>query len=204
MTPRNSITPTTRTKWTLSGLTLASLLACSGGGGGNNPPPPGKTIADRLDYTNPTSGTYLLVKDTTNSTPTHLVLNLMGPVGTQGTGVGFYLSADSSKVTWAKPLSPDSILAHNGVFDLGTSPQLAVAKASGDQIQVGFYQKGTTKPAITFTASSILASVALDLKSNVPVGSSGNLTAINSKAVLSQGSSAPVNITITPGVVTAN
>ncbi|MDE3244906.1 MAG: hypothetical protein KGN80_02375, partial [Acidobacteriota bacterium] len=168
------------------------------------PPPPPKTIADRLDYTNPTSGTYTLVKDTALSTSTHLVLNLMGPVGTQGTGVGFFLSADTSKVAWSKPSGSDAILAHNGAFDLGAAPQFAVAKNSGDQLQVGFYQKGATKPAVTFTASSVLASVALDLKSNVPVGASGNLSAIAGKAVLTQGSGAPVPITITPGTVTAN
>lgn len=206
MTTRTHMTTTNRLKWTFSGLALMGLLACSGGGGGNNPPPPPppKTIADRLDYTNPTSGTYTLVKDTTLSTTTHLVLNLMGPVGTQGTGVGFFLSADTSKLTWTKPSASDAVLAHNGAFDLGTAPQFAVAKNSGDQLQVGFYQKGTTKPAVTFTASIVLASVALDLKSNVPVGSAGNLSAVSGKAVLTQGSGAPVAITITPGTVTAN
>ena len=195
----------TRTKWALSGLALASLVACSGGGSGSTTtPPPAKTIADRLDYTNPSGGTYTLMKNTTLSTSTHLVLDLMGPVGTQGTGVGFYLSADTTKLTWSKPAGSESILARNGVFDLGTAPQLATAKTSGDQLQVGFYQKGTTKPAVTFTATSVLASVALDLKSNVSVGAGGNLTAIAGKAVLTQGSGAPVNITITPGIVTAN
>lgn len=206
MTTRTHMTTTNRIKRAFSGLSLMGFLACSGGGGGGStpPPPPPKTIADRLDYTNPTSGTYTLVKDATLSTSTHLVLNLMGPVGTQGTGVGFYLSADSSKVTWSKPSGSDAILAHNGAFDLGTTPQFAVAKNSGDQLQVGFYQKGATKPAVTFTASTVLASVALDLKSNVTVGSGGNLIAIPNKAVLNQGSGAPVPIAITPGTVTAN
>jgi len=201
----------TRTKWTLSGLALASLMACSGGSKDNPPPPPPpKTIADRLDYTNPTSGTYTLVKDTTLSTPAHLVLNLMGPVGTQGTGVGFYLSADTSKVTWAKPASSDSILARNGVFDLGTSPQLAVAKAAVDsqsnqtgQIQVGFYQKGTTKPAVTFTASTVLASVALDMKSSVSLGTV-TFSAVSNKALLTNGSAAPTPIVISTGTLAAN
>ena len=83
MTTRTHMTTTNRLKWTFSGLALMGFLACSGGGGGTtNNPPPAKTIAGRLDYTNPTSGTYTLVKDTTLSTSTHLVLNLMGPVGT--------------------------------------------------------------------------------------------------------------------------
>lgn len=199
------MTMMTRTKWALSGLALASLVACSGGGGGStNSTPPAKTIADRLDYTNPIGGSYTLIKNTTLSTGTHLVLDLMGPVGTQGTGVGFYLSADTTKVTWSKPAGTESILARNGVFDLGTAPQLATAKTSGDQLQVAFYQKGTTKPPINFNATSVLASVALDLKSSVPVGSVVALSALSGKAVLSQGSGAPVSITITPGTVTAN
>ncbi len=193
----------TRTKWALSGLALVSLVACSGGGT-TSPPPVVKTIADRLDYTNPTGGTYTLIKNSTLSTSTHLVLDLMGPVGTQGTGVGFYLSADTTKVTWSKPAGSEPILARNGVFDLGTSPQLAIAKTSGDQLQVGFYQKGTTKPPINFNATSILASVALDLKSSIPVGSAVALSAVSGKAVLSNGNAAPTPITITPGTLTAN
>lgn len=205
MTTRNSMTTTTRTKWALSGLALASLLACSGGGGDNPPPPPPpKTVADRLDYANPTSGTFTLVKDASLSTSTHLVLNLLGPAGTQATGVGFYLSADASKVTWAKVGGSDAEFVRNGAFALGSGVQLLKSKVTGDQLQGAVYQKGTTSPAVTFTATTVLASVALDLKSNVPVGASGNLSAVSGKAVLSQGSGTPVNITITPGSVTAN
>jgi len=190
----------------LSGLAIAGLLACGGGGGGggtnNNPPP--KTVADRLDYTNPT-GTYTLVKDTGLSTSSHLVLNLMGPAGTSATGVGFILTADSTKVTWSKPASSDTVLAHSGLFDLGTvSPQLVVGKATGDQLQVAFYQKGTTKPAVTFTASSILASVALDLKANIAVGSTVTLSAVSGKSLLAQGSGTPTAISIATGTITAN
>lgn len=205
MTPITMTTMTTRIQWTLSGLVLMGLVACSGGGGGitTPPPPPPKTIADRLDYTNPTSGTYTLVKDA-SSTSSHLVLNLMGPAGTSTTGVGFYLSADTSKVTWVKPASSDALLARNVIFDLGTTPQLAVAKASGNQLQVAYYQKGTSKPAVTLTATSILASVALDLKANVPVGTAVTLSALLGKAVLSNGSAAPTPITISGGSLVAN
>lgn len=211
MTMRMSMMTMTNIKWTLCGLALAGLVACSGGGTTTPPPPPPKTIADRLDYTNPTSGTYTLVKDTTNSTSTHLVLNLMGPVGTPTTGVGFYLSADSTKVTWSKPTGSDTILAHSGLFDLGSAPQLMVGKSSGDQIQVGFYQKGTIPSVKTLTATSVLATVALDLKSNVAVGSTvwSSTQAPSTKAVLNQASGVPVSIatipiTISYGILAAN
>ncbi len=211
MTTRNSMTrmitmiTMTRAKWTLSGLALASLMACSGSKDNPPPPPPPKTIADRLDYTNPTSGTYTLVKDNA-STSTHLVLNLMGPVGTQGTGVGFYLSADTSKVTWAKVNSSDAEFVKNGAFTLGSGVQLLKSKVIGDQLQGAVYQKGTTAPAVTFTASTVLASVALDMKGNVPVGSIvwSSTQAPSTKAVLNQGSGASVPITINYGTLTAN
>ena len=193
------MTTMTRIKWTFSGIALASLVACSGGGNPPNNPP---ATATRLDYANPTSGTYMLVKDAT-STPTHLVLNLMGPAGTLTTGVGFILSADSSKVAWSKPASADTILAHNNLFDLGTAPQLAVAKSSGNQLQVGFYQKGTTKPVVTLTATSILASVAVDLNPNVPLGAV-TFSAISGKAVVTNGSATPAAIAINIGTLTAN
>ncbi len=196
-------------KWTLSSFALVALtglVACSGGGGGPTTPvtPPAKTIADRLDYTNPTGSGYTLVKNG-SSTSTHLVLDLMGPVGTQGTGVGFYLSTDPAKVTWSKPASSDTVLARNVLFDLGTAPQLMVGKANtgGDQLQVAFYQKGITKPAVNFTASSILATVAVDLKSNVPLGAV-SLSAPSGKAVITNGASTPTTITINVGTISAN
>ncbi len=187
---------------------LAGLLACGGGGGGGgstttNPPP--KTVADRLDYTNPSGGSFLLVKDTTLSTSSHLVLNLLGPAGSSATGVGFILSADTTKVTWTKPTGTDTVLARSGLFDLGTTtPQLVVGKNTGDQLQVAFYQKGTTKPPVTFTSTSVLASVALDLKSSIPVGTVVSISAVSGKAVLSQGSAAPQAIAIATGTLVAN
>lgn len=194
------MTTTTRIKWTLSGIALATIGACSGGS--SNPPNNPPATATRLDYTDPTSGTYRLVKGAT-STPAHLVLDLMGPAGTLATGVGFILSADSSKVAWSNPASTDTILAHNSLFDLGTAPQLAVAKSSGNQLQVGFYQKGTTKPVVTLTAASILASVAVDLKPNVPLGAV-TFSAISGKAVLINGTATPAAIVISSGTLTAN
>jgi hypothetical protein len=200
---------TTRTPIAFAALLSVAFLACTGGGGdkGGGPTlPPAKTIADRLDYTNPTGGSFQLVKDTALSAPGgHLVLNLMGPAGTSATGVGFVLSADTTKVTWTKPVASDAILARSTTFDLGTAaPQLGIAKATGDQLQVAFYQKGTTKPAVTLGASTVLASVAVDLKANVPVGSTVTFTAIPGKGVLAQGSGAPAPISITVGTITAN
>jgi hypothetical protein len=201
--------PNTRTQIAMAALLMGGLLACTGGGGnsgGGTTTPPPKSIADRLDYTNPTGGSYQLVKDAALSTPGgHLVLNLMGPAGTSATGVGFLLSADTARVAWAKPIASDAVLARCTTFDLGTaSPQLGIGKATGDQLQVAFYQKGTTKPAVTLAANTVLASVALDLKANVPVGSIVAFSAVAGKGVLAQGGGAPAPISIAVGTITAN
>ena len=201
MTTMSSMITMARIKWTLSGLALASLVACSGGGSTSSAPP-AKTIADRLDYTNPTSGTYMLVKDTT-STSTHLVLNLMGPAGTLGSGVGFFLTADTTKVAWSKVNSSDTEFVKNGAFTLGSGVQLLKSKVTGDQLQAGVFQKGTTVPAVTFTTAGVLASVALDLKGNVPLGAVA-FSAVSNKAVLTNGSAAPVAIVLSAGTLTAN
>lgn len=205
MTSRTAMTPTTRIKGALSSLVLVTLVACSGSNNNTttNPPPP-KTIADRLDYTNPTSGTYTLVKDTTLSTPTHLVLNLLGPAGTQGSGVGFFLSADNAKVTWSKVSSSDTESVKNGAFNLGSGTQLLKSRISGSQLEAGVFQKGNTVPAVTFTATGVLASVALDLKPNVVPLGAVTFSAINGKAVLTNGSAAPAPIVISYGSLSAN
>lgn len=162
-----------------------------------------KTIADHLDYTNPTSGAYMLVKDAA-STPTHLILNLMGPDGTPRSGVGFFLSADTTKVAWAKVSGSDPEYVKNGVFNLGSGVQLLKSKVeampgNATQLQAGVFQKGST-PVVT---TGILASVALDLKSNVSLGTV-TFSAVSNKAVLTNGSAAPTPIVISTGTLSAN
>ncbi len=184
----------------VAALGLAAFLACGGGGGGSTPAPPPKTIADTLTYSNP-SGTYALVKNTSKSTATHLVLDLVGPAGSVS-GVGFYLSADQTKVTWTTVDSGDAEKVKSSTF----SNTLVKSKVSGDTLQAGVYQKGTTA-AVTATASTVLASVALDLKSGVAVGANANLTAVAGKALILN---APANatptsaITLAVGSLTAN
>lgn len=184
----------------LAALGLVSFLACGGGGGGGGTPTPPKTIADTLTYTNP-SGTYSLVKNTAKSTATHLVLDLVGPVGSVS-GVGFYLTADQTKVTWTTVDSGDAEKVKSSTF----SNTIVKSKVSGDTLQAGVYQKGTTT-AVAATTSTVLASVALDLKSSIAVGANANLTAVAGKALILN---APANgtatsaITISVGSLTAN
>lgn len=189
--------PIKTTRSLLAAIGLGALLAC--GGGGTSTPP--KTIADTLAYTNPASGTYTLLKNPTRSTAGHLVLDLVGPAGSVS-GVGFYLTADSTKVAWTPVEAGDAEKVKSASF----ASTIVTSKVSGDTLQASVYQKGTTT-AVTATSSTVLASVALDLKSGLAVNTSVTLTAASGKAAILNapgGSQATTPIVISVGTLTAN
>lgn len=174
----------------LASLGLLSILACSGGGGSSPAPTPTSTT---LQYTDPASGTYKLVKDA-SSTAAHLVLNLKGPGGALS-GVGFALEADSTKVTWANLTGSAKVT--NTAF---TTPVVA-GKVTGDELQGGIFQKGVGIPAITADADTVLATVALDLKAGVPLNSPVTFIATDAKCVILEGPgggtpTTPITITV--------
>ena len=83
---------------------------------------------------------------------------------------------------------------------------IVTSKVSGDTLQASVYQKGTTA-AVTATTSTVLASVALDLKGGLSVNSAITLAAPLGKAVILNapaGSQATTAITISVGTLVAN
>lgn len=97
-------------------LAAAALLGCGSGPGSSSAPPPAP--AATLGYTDPTSTGWRLVKDP-SSTPSRLVLALVGPSGTKTRGVGFNLQAGPgarwSAFTGGLPIQD------TGVFELRNS-----------------------------------------------------------------------------------
>ncbi len=141
----------------------ASLAAC-GGGDRTDPHLPvqgGATAVTpaHLAYVDPTSSGWRLVKDA-SSTDTRLVLNLVGPAGTQTRGVGFNLKRG---LGLAFAAFPNGAWAHDtGVYQLkGTNtnwesfagseadPVLFVSAPlkSGDVLSTGIFQKDRTNAA---------------------------------------------------------
>jgi len=161
-----------------------------------------KTVADILSYTDPVSGHYRLVKNAAKSSDSHLVLDLVGPSGSVS-GVGFYLSADRNRVLWTVVDPGDTEGVQNTVF----SNALVKSRVIGNTLEAGIYQKGAIAP-VSATTTTVLASVALDLRSGVLIRNppTVNLAPVSGKAVILNppGSAAPAtSIDIAAGTLTA-
>lgn len=158
-------------------FSLVLLGACGGGGGSTSPsvtpapapaPSPAPLSATTLSYQDPEASGFRLVRNASASTGSHLVLDLIGPAGTQAKGLAFFLAVDGSKASWAHPSgTPGSCMAPGTVFPLGAAPRLVADRVDGDQLQVGLFQKGGS--ATTLGAEPIL-SLALDLKGSPAAG----------------------------------
>ena len=162
------------TKLLLSLVFTATLVACGGGSSSSSPPsaPPTATPTS-LSYTDPTSSGWRLIKDA-SSTPSRLVLDLVGPAGTQTRGVGFNLKrgAGLAVATFAN----GGYAFDTGVFQLkGTNsnfesyagtdadPVLFVSAPlkSGDVLSTGIFQKDRTN--VPKDSSAPLVQVAVTL-----------------------------------------
>jgi hypothetical protein len=186
---------------TFATLSLAALCAC-GGGGGSPPAPP--LPATGLAYTDPTSGTYRLVKNAASS-GSHLVLDLMGPGSGTAMGTSITLSADTTRVTWVDvpPGGTTATLMKNGTqFNLGSGLPIQNAKATGNVLQATVAQKNPTPAA---ALSGTLLQVALDLKPGLglPPGTTLTLSADGSKCQVLDGTGVISPITVAVGTLTA-
>ena len=146
------------TKLLLSFALTATLAACGGDSSdsASAPPPPPPVAPTSLSYTDPTSSGWRLVKDAT-STSTRLVLDLVGPAGTQTRGVGFNLKRGAGLAF--STFASGGYAVDTGVFQLkgtntnfesyaGTAadPVLFVSAPlkSGDVLSTGIFQKDRT------------------------------------------------------------
>jgi hypothetical protein len=183
---------------------LAGLLSCKGtdSPATATPVPP---VATSLVYTDPTTGTYLLKKNATLSTATHLVLDLIGPSTGTAMGIAVTLSADTTQVAWVDVPAggTTAVLVQNGSqFNLGSGTPIMKAKTTGNVLVAAVAQKAPTAP-VSLNGTTLLQ-VALELKPGVAQGTVIALTTDAAKCqVLPDTASAPVAIVVTPGILKA-
>ena len=163
-------------KLLLSLLFSAALAGCGGDDASTPPappPPPPAVAPTHLSYADPTSTGWRLVKDA-SSTDTKVVLNLVGPSGTQTRGVGFNLKKGMG-LSFGK-FASGAYALDTGVFQLkgtntnfesyaGTAadPVLFVSAPlkSGDVLSTGIFQKDRTNVPKDSTAPLVQIAVTL-------------------------------------------
>jgi hypothetical protein len=166
------------------------------------------TSASRsLNYTDPTSGTYRLIRNTSLSNSSHLVLDLVSSDTQLVSGIGFNISTDTTKATWVKVASADATFVQNGtIFNLGTSPQVQYGKitpsgVSSTILSAALALKGSSGVAIN-GSGGVLARIALD---PVGTGAVGAVTLTITKAqAIVQGIANPSSITVNVGTLALN
>jgi len=178
---------------------LLILVAC--GGGGSTPAPAPVPPAAALAYTNPTTGTYRLVKNDTLSTATHLVLDVTGVGAPSGAGIAFTCTVDTTRATWAKVVGTDAEYIQKGdVFTLGNVPIGIKGKVATATLTAGLGQKGIVSP-VPVALNGVLARVALDLKTGAPVGTT-TLTSPMARIIAVDGTI--TDVTVVPGTLSAH
>ena len=159
--------------------------------------------ATSLAYTDPTTGTYQLKKNTTLSTSTHLVLDLVGPSATTGCGVTAVFTADTTRVSWVNVASTDTAgtYVQNGTaFTLGSGTQILRGKLASGTLSVIAAQKGVASPV---ALNAPLLRIALDLKAGTAPTGTATLTSDNTKAQVLNADGTTSTIAVTVGTLAA-
>jgi hypothetical protein len=175
---------------TLALPALLLLAACGGGGGGSTPQ--GPTQSTTLAYTDPTGTGWRLVKDPSSS-PSHLVLNLVGPTGGANFGVAFTATTDATQAPWAKVTSGDAEFARNLTYTLGSGSTFFKTQVQTHALVAGLFQKGVGGTP-TPTGAPVLQ-VALSLGTGVAPGTVIPLSVTGSQELTASGM-APITIAV--------
>ena len=215
----------------LSILVLGLALACGGGSGGSTAAP--ATPAKSLAYTDPSSTGWRLVKDAT-STPTRLVLDLVGPSGLMTRGAGFNLVAPAGirfgTFPSANPVPDlgvtDFPIRDTGVYELKNTDNtgdplepvlLAGGVKAGNLLTVGIFQKDRRATAKDSGVPLCQIALELDPAGRLSAGVPLPLTVVKAKYIAEDigafsvtptaemvAKAKPVNFTIATGQLKTN
>ena len=201
------------------GALVSLLIACGGGGGGSSPSAPPPTppapiatsltpgaasisiASTALSYTDPTSGSYRWVKNTSLSSNGKLVLDLVTQSTDLISGVAFSITTNSSRASWTKVNTDDSFLIQNGtVFNIGSTIPVIYSSTSSTGTSLTLKgvvaQKGSTGITVN-GASAVLARIAMSLNN-----SGGEQTSTTLLPIFSNGTGVitPGDLSVTSGI----
>lgn len=171
-------------------LALALGLACGGGShsAAPTPAPAPAQPATGLVYTDPTGTGWRLVKDA-SSTPTKIVLNLVGPAGLKTRGVGFNLQAPAG-VKFAAfgnglPIQDAGVYQLTAVGSTDPSEPLAITGGvkKGNLLSVGIYQKDRDQPAQDSGVTLCRIALQFDAAAALSTGTALSLSIPKAKAI---------------------
>lgn len=150
-----------------------------------------------LSYTDPTSGSFRLMKNASLSSGDHLVLDLVNGASEATRGVGFYLQIDPEMAAWAPLSDTDGALVQFVALDPTQQGRpLLIGKADKGLLQIGIFQKGAGL-ALQGGPDVVLARIAL-----TPQGAKSGpvaLSALKGKAVSLQANASLKAIEISLG-----
>ena len=169
-----------------SAAALVLLLGCGGGATAPVPAPEPKAVG--LGYTDPTGSGWRLVRDA-SSTPTRLVLNLVGPSGTRTRGAGFNLRLPEG--VKAGTFSQGLPLQDTGVYQLrmlgSSDPQEPLALTGGVKpgrvLSVGLFQKDREQPAVDSGVPVCRIALAFDAGAGLTAGTRLPLAVLKAKVI---------------------
>ena len=164
---------------------LALGLACGGASSTASVAP--RPAAKALAYADPQGSGWRLVKDAA-STPTRLVLDLVGPAGLKTRGVGFNLQAGDGVAFGA--FANGLPIADTGVYPLlsaAADPNEPVALVggvkAGNLLSVGIYEKDRAQPAQDSGVALCQIAIVLTPGKGLAAGDGVPLTVVKAKAV---------------------
>lgn len=183
---------------TLPILMMGLFLAC-GGGSDSRSTASSSTPAKSFSYQDPTTTGWRLVKDAT-STPTRLVLDLVGPSGLKTRGAGFNLVAPKGvhfgTFPSANPVpdlgAPDFPINDTGVYELKNTDNtgdplepvlLAGGVKPGNKLTVGIFQKDRRASAKDSGVPLCQIALELDPTAKLSAGESLSLQIVKAKYI---------------------
>jgi hypothetical protein len=206
-------------------ILAALVVGACGSSNSSNPSNPSLSKATSLSYVDPAAGGWRLVRNTKASTPTRLVLDLVGAPGSSTRGVGLNVAAPA-ELRFGRFDSTSTAVEDTGVYELrniaagvpaGTYEPtlLAAGVLPGNVLTAGVFQKDRAATAKDSSVPVLRIALELSETSTISTGTPLPVSVVkamvvpadigllgNDLDIITKSHLKPIEITV--GTVTAN